>query len=333
MQNRGWLIGLSIVVGIVLACAILPLGSFALLLAVGGSDTSSDVLLSPPRWQEQRVSGSGLDRIAIIEVNGVIGLNADAGLFGSSQLTQRQLLSQIRQATDDSRVKAVVLRVNSPGGGVVASDEIHSELLKLRDVEKPLIVSMGSVAASGGYYIAAPADRIYANPDTFTGSLGVIISTINYEEAFEEFGLRQLVYKSGEFKDIGSPSREPSAQDEAILQSIVDQAYQGFVDVIAEGRDLPRERVLEIADGRIYTGQQALDLDLIDELGNLDEALIGAQELAGLEDALIVRYRSADSFRDLLLGALAQAQEPADPLGLRSLTQSQGPKLEYRMTP
>lgn len=332
MQNRGWLIGLSIVVGIVLACAILPLGGFALLLAAGGSNTNSDVMLSPPRWQEQRVSGSGLDRIAIIEVNGVIGITAEAGLF-SAQLTQQQLLSQIRQATEDSRVKAVVLRVNSPGGGVVASDEIHSELLKLRDAEKPLVVSMGSVAASGGYYIAAPADRIYANADTFTGSLGVIISTINYEEAFEQFGLRQLVYKSGEFKDIGSPSREPSTEDVAILQSIVDQAYQGFVDVIADGRGLPREQVLEIADGRIYTGQQALDLDLVDELGNLDEALVGAQELAALDEALVVRYRSADSFRDLLLGAMAQAQEPSDPLGLRSLTQSQGPKLEYRMTP
>jgi protease-4 len=330
MQNRGWLIAISIIVGLLLSCAVLPLGGMALLLAAGGG--AGATATSATRWQEEIVSGTGPDRVAIIEVSGVIGVT-DADLGFSSQLSQRQLLSQIRQATEDSQVKAVVLRVNSPGGGVVASNELHGELKELREAGKHLVVSMGDTAASGGYYIATAGERIYANADTLTGSLGVIVSLLNYEEGLDKLGLRQFVYKSGEFKDIGSPAREPTEGDEQIFQALVDQAYQGFVDVIAEGRNLPREEVLRIADGRIYTGKQALDLKLIDELGGLDEAIEGAKSLAGLQDALVVRYRSADSLRDILVGAATQSRQQADPLGLRAITEPQAPKLEYRLVP
>ncbi|MCG8353855.1 MAG: signal peptide peptidase SppA [Chloroflexales bacterium] len=327
MKGRGWLIALSIVVGIVLSCAILPLGGFALLLAAGGSSSGP---INAASWQEEIVMGSGVNRVAIIEVNGVIGLDTD--VF-SAQLGQDDLLSQIRQAAEDPLVKAVVLRVDSPGGGVVASSEIHAALKKLRDAGKNLVVSMGSTAASGGYYISTPAERIYANADTFTGSLGVILSLTNLEGTYEKIGLRTLVYKSGELKDIGSAAREPTAEENAVLQELVDEAYQRFVDVIEEGRSLPREQVLEIADGRIYTGQQALDLQLIDELGGLEDAIDGAKELAGLERALVVRYFSASSLRSLLLSSLEMRLQPADPLGLRGLTEPQAPRLEYMMTP
>jgi protease-4 len=330
--NRGWLIVLGIVLGIVLACAILPLGGFALLLAAGGNSTSTIGPLPAPSWREQRVSGSGSDRVVIIDVNGVIGAPDDTSLL-SNQLTHRQLLSQIRQAADDRLVKAVVLRVNSPGGGVVASSEIHAELRRLREAGKMLVVSMADVAASGGYYISTPADRIYANPDTLTGSLGVIVALLNYEDAFEKVGLRQLVYKSGEFKDIGSPSRPATSAENTIFQALVDEAYQGFVDVIVEGRKLPHDEVLRVADGRIYTGRQALNLKLVDKLGGLEDAIAGARELAGLADATIVRYRASDSFRDLLLGSLARSQAPADPLGIRAALQPQTPRLEYRFVP
>ena len=329
MKGRTLLIVLSIVGGIVLACAILPLGGMALLLAAGSGGAGPR---PPITWQEQTISGSGTDRIVVIEVEGIIGAADETSLL-SDQLTHEELLSQIRQATDDPGVKAVVLRIDSPGGGVVASNEIHSALKKLRAAGKHLVVSMGSVAASGGYYIATPGERIYANPDTLTGSLGVIISLLNYQEAFEKIGLRTIVYKSGAFKDIGSPERAPTPEEAAILQGLVDQAYQGFIDVIVEGRNLPPEEVRRIADGRIYTGRQALDLKLIDALGGLEEAIAEAQKLAGLEQALVVRYRAANSFRDLLLGALAQHQRPADPLGLRALAQPQWPRLEYRMVP
>jgi protease-4 len=331
MQNRGWLIAISIILGIVLACAILPLGGLAI-LSFSSAGSASDTGTLPGRnWREERVSGSGLDRVVVIEVNGVIG--ADGGGLLATDLTHRQLLSQIRQATEDDLVKAVVLRVNSPGGGVVASNEIHTELKKLREANKKLVISMGDIAASGGYYIATAGEKIYANADTLTGSLGVIVSILNYREAFEEFGLRQQVYKSGEFKDIGSPAREETVAERVIWQALVDQAYEGFVDVIAEGRNLPRETVKQIADGRIYTGRQAFDLKLIDELGNLEDAIEGAKGLAGITEASVVRYRASESFRDLLLGNLSQSQKPADPLGLRAIAQPQPPKVEYRFVP
>lgn len=328
MQNRGWLIALSIVAGIVLACAILPLGGMAVLLAAGGGGSGASA--TGPAWQEEVLDGSGLDRIVVIEVSGVIGAPADTGLL-SSQLSQEQLISQIRTAAEDRSVKAVVLRVDSPGGGVVASSELYAELKKLREAGKRLVVSMGTTAASGGYYISMAGERIYANPDTLTGSLGVIVSLINYDEAFEKLGLREFVYKSGEFKDIGSPVRDPRPEEEAIWNALVDEAYQGFVDVIVEGRKLPRDEVLRLADGRIYTGRQALSLRLVDALGSQEDAIAGAKELAGLEEALVVRYRSGSSLRDLLQANLERNLRPADPLGLQAITQPQPPRLEYRL--
>lgn len=330
--GRGWLIALAIVGGIVLSCAILPLGGFALLLttAGGGSATVSGGALPAPRWEEQVVEGEGLDRLALIEVSGVIGAPADAF---SLQLGQEQLLSQIRQAAADPLVQAVVLRVDSPGGGVVASSELHAELAELRAAGKTLVVSMGSTAASGGYYIATAADQIYANPDTLTGSLGVILQLVNYGEAFENLGLRAYTYKSGELKDIGSPTRPPTEEEQAVLQSVVDEAYDGFVRVIVEGRGLDEARVREIADGRLYTGAQALELGLVDELGDLDEAIAGAKALAGMDEALVVRYTESTSLRALLLSRLAAPQAPADPLGLRNVTNPPPPRLEYRWAP
>jgi len=327
MQRRGWIIGGSIVLGIVLACAIVPLGIVGVLAVAGRGESGPQ---PQTRWQEQIVSGSGADRVALIEVSGVIGAPDETALF-SSQLTHEQLLSQIRQARSDPRVKAVVLRVDSPGGGVVASQELHTALMQLRDAGKRLVVSMGSTAASGGYYISTAGERIYAHPDTLTGSLGVIISTFNAQELFDRIGVQPLVFKSGEFKDIASQTRPPTAEETAILQGIVDQAYGGFVDVIVAGRKLERADVERIADGRVYTGQQALELKLIDALGDREAAIAAAQELAGLQDALVVRYTASDSLRALLLGNLEQLRRPADPLGVRALLQPQAPLLEYRM--
>jgi protease-4 len=331
MKNNKWLlIVLAIVIGVVLSCAILPLGSFALLLvaASGGAESGP---LPPRQWQERIVSGSGPNRLVLIDVTGMIG--ATDGDFLSNQPSHDELLGQIRQATKDPQVKAMVLRVESPGGGVVASSEIYEALKEFQQQEKPLVVSMGGVAASGGYYISAGADKIYANPDTLTGSLGVILMLIKYDEAFDKLGLEQVVYKSGKFKDIGSPARDDTPEEKRILQEYVDQAYQGFVDVIVEGRDLPRDDVLELADGRIYSGKQAMDLDLVDEMGNLDDAIQGAREMTGLSNILVVRYRRSTSFEDLLLGYLAQSQRPTDPLGVRELVLEQSPRLEYRMVP
>lgn len=332
-MNKKWLlISLSIVVGIVLSCAILPLGGFAVLMGAAASTDTTTGPLPPSSWQEQIIRGSGSEHIVVIEVSGIIGAPDDTSLLAAT-LSHSQLLSQIRQAANDPKIKAVVLRIESPGGGVVASSEIHAMLKKVVEAEKPLVVSMGNMAASGGYYIATPADKIYANPDTLTGSLGVIISALNYDEAFDKLGLEQVVYKSGKYKDILSPARDATEQEDEILQAFVNEAYQGFVDVIVEGRELPREQVLNLADGRIYSGRQALNLNLVDELGNLDQAIEGAKDMAGLETALIVRYRAAPSLRDLFAGYVVQLQRPADPLGVREILRQQGPRLEYRLVP
>lgn len=333
MKGRGVLISLSIVIGLVLSCAILPLGGFALLLMLGSGDTTS-MPAPATTWQEQVISGGqgnlvgDQDKLLVLSISGVIGVD-EAGL-GTAQLTQRELLSQIDQATQDEQVRAVVVRINSPGGGVVASRELHAALTELREAGKTLVVSMGSVAASGGYYVATPADSIYANADTLTGSLGVLLTLLGYEETFDMIGLEQRIFKSGEFKDIGSPVRDITPEEEKILEDIIEQAYQGFVDVIVEGRSLPRERVLELADGRIYTGKQALDVGLIDALGNRDDAIAAAKEMAGLPgDALVVQYNTTPDLLELFSGFMASSQQ-RDPLGLELLTEPQPPRLEYR---
>jgi len=327
-ENRGFLIAISIIIGIVLSCSIVPLG-FAFLLMTMNKESSTE-LLPAKAWKEQVISGSGSDRILIVHITGIIGNGSSSNLF-SDELNHTELLSQLRQAAQDPFIKAVVLRVDSPGGGVVASNEIHQAITKIRDAEKKIVVSMGTMAASGGYYVSTPADKIYANPDTLTGSLGVIITSVNYQETFEKVGLRQVVYKSGKFKDILSPARESTAEEQQIIQSFIDEAYQGFVDVIAEGRDIPRKEVLDLADGRIYSGRQALKLGLVDEMGGLEEAIEGAKELAGLSDGLVVRYHMSNSFSDLLVNQVEKSQQPNDPLGLRQVLEPQPPKVEYRL--
>lgn len=333
MKGRGTLIAVSIVVGLVLACGILPLGGLWI-VSNAASSSSANLTATAGDWQEEIVEGTGPDRVAIITVDGAIASGSGGSLFSTGQFTAEDWIGQIEQATDDPQVKAVVLRVNSPGGAVVASNEMYQALKDLRAANKRLVISMGDVAASGGYYIAAAGERIYANADTLTGSLGVIASVSNMEGLYEKVGISETVYKSGEFKDIGSPMREPTTEENAIWAALIDQAYNGFVDVIAQGRGLPRETVLEIADGRIYTGKQALDLKLIDALGNENDAIAGAKELAGLPDALVVRYTQVPSFADVFLGATADIRAGAsDPLGVKELVPERGVRLEYMMTP
>ncbi len=334
MKGRGTLIAVSIVIGLVLVCGILPLGGLWI-VSNAANTSAANLTATTTDWQEKIVEGTGPDRVAIIEVNGAITSGSGGSdIFSTGQLTAEDWISQIEQATDDPQVKAVVLRVNSPGGAVVASNEIHRALKDLQAAGKHLVVSMGDVAASGGYYIAAAGERIYANADTLTGSLGVIASVQNLEGLYEKVGIDETVYKSGQFKDIGSATREPTAEENAIWAALIDQAYNGFVDVIAEGRGLPRETVLQIADGRIYTGKQALDLKLVDALGNEDDAVAGAKELAGLPNALVVRYTQVPSFADVFLGAAADIRAGAsDPLGVKELLPERGARLEYMMTP
>ena len=209
------------------------------------------------------------EKVAVLEIKGVIA---------DSQPT----IEQLATFRKDSSVKAVVVRIESPGGGVSPSQELYQEVGRTGR-EKPVVVSMGSIAASGGYYIASAAQKIYANPGTITGSIGVILQFTNFEELLNKIGFRMEIVKSGKFKDVGNPSREMTAEERASLQTMIDNVHQQFVRDVARGRRMQEEEVREVADGRIFTGEQAKELGLVDELGNLRDAINAAAKLAGIE--------------------------------------------------
>ncbi len=218
----------------------------------------------------------GGDRVGIVKIEGTI-------------VESEPIIDKIIKFRKSKRVKAIVLRINSPGGMVAPSQEIYQEVKKACR-EKKVIVSMESVAASGGYYIACTADKIVANPGTLVGSIGVILQIENIEELFNKIGLRRKVVKSGKYKDIGSITRPMTEEEEAILQEFSDDIYNQFVDAVAEGRGMKREEVLKIADGRIFTGVQAVGLGLVDRLGNLQDAISIAGEIVGIEGEPKVIY-------------------------------------------
>jgi len=220
------------------------------------------------------------EKVAVVEVEGVIE-------------SSKETIERLIDFRDDETIKAIVLRIDSPGGGVGPSQEIYEEVKKAAEI-KPLVVSMGSVAASGGYYIAAPAQRIVANPGTITGSIGVIMEFANFQELLDKIGLKSQVVKSGEHKDIGSPTRPMTEEDRRILQSLIDDVHQQFIAAVAEGRKLSPERARALADGRIFSGRQAQQYGLVDELGNLQDAVAVAASLAGIEGEPKVVYPPPD---------------------------------------
>ncbi len=245
------------------------------------------VLLVTALWPDLDLSGE--DRIALIRVEGVI-------------LDAQQTVGDLKKFGDSPSVKAIVLRIDSPGGGVVPSQEIHDAVLRVRNKQnKAVVASMGTVAASGGYYIAAATDRIIANPGTLTGSIGVIMELANLEGLLKKIGVENVVVKSGRHKDIGSPFRKMSDEDRRILQSVMDDVHTQFIEAVAEGRSLDVSDVQPLADGRIFTGRQAKEIKLVDELGDLDDAIKLAAELAGIEgEPKVVEPRKRFSVRELI---------------------------------
>lgn len=217
------------------------------------------------RWE--RLGGN---KVALITVEGVI-------------LDSKDVIEQLEKHRTNPTVKAIVLRINSPGGGVAPSQEVYEELLKTRQVnKKPVVASMGSLAASGGYYIASAADLIVANPGTITGSIGVLLQVPNISGLLQKIGVKSVVVKSGEHKDLASPTREMTAAERALLQRMLDDVHNQFIDVVAKGRQLDRQKVKALADGRIFSGREAQSLGLVDQLGNLQDAIDRAAALAGI---------------------------------------------------
>jgi protease-4 len=228
------------------------------------------------------------NKVAVISLSGPIQSSSSGFLFGGSIISPKLVRSQLELAKNDISVKAVVLQVESPGGSVAACQEILNELEQL---EKPIVVSFGDMAASGGYYISAKADKIVALPGTLTGSIGVISEIPNLEGLFDKLGIEMEVFTAGKYKDMYAGVRELTPEEKVIMQEMTDQLYDQFVQVVAEGRGLSVDRVRELATGQLYTGVQAKELGLVDELGGLSTAIDVAANLAGIEKPKVEYYK------------------------------------------
>lgn len=234
------------------------------------------------------------DSIAVVDVSGMI-------------IDSTEIIKQLHYAKDNEIIKAVVLRIDSPGGVVGPTQEIYAEIIKLQKI-KPIIVSMGSVAASGGYYISTPANIIFANPGTITGSIGVLMKLANFQILLDKIGIKSFVLKSGEFKDSGSPVRPITSREKKVMQGIIDSMHNQFVLAVANGRKIPIERVRKFADGRIFTGEQAKQLRLVDKLGNLQDAVDEAAIISGIKQKPRIIYppKTRKSILDVFIDGVSE---------------------------
>jgi protease-4 len=270
-----------------------------------------------------QVPGTG-DAVAVIGLNGTITAGPQDYLT-TSGITPDRVRSLLDQAASTPSVKAVVVRVNSPGGSVVASDEIYHALLAF---EKPVVISMGDMAASGGYYISCAGDHVMAHPDTLTGSIGVISQFLNVRELMDKVGVEAVVIATGPRKDIGSPFRDMTEEEQELWRGILDQVYEDFVDVVVESRGLSAGTVRDLADGSIYTGQQAQDLGLVDSVGTRQAAIDQAARLGNIEgEPRVIELRSQPTLLEMFYGFQARSIMPT----LEELVGWSGiPSLQFR---
>jgi protease IV len=295
----------------------------------------SDILAATDETFTEEIveDGDEFNKIAILSVDGVIQDTGNASsIFESPTYNHRVFMEKLEYVKNDDTIKGIILRVNSPGGGVVESAEIHDKLVEIKkETKKPIYVSMGATAASGGYYISTPADKIFASTSTMTGSLGVIMQTINYEGLADKYGVDFVTIKSGPFKDIMSPSREMTEEERNILQSMVNNSYEGFVKVISDGRGIPVDQVKKIADGRIYDGRQAKELNLIDGFGYIDDVIEKMRTDLHIKDAQVVRYTETIGLTSLFkMGAGKLAGADLEMAGLMKILSSpNSPRLMY----
>ncbi|MGE7216196.1 signal peptide peptidase SppA [Priestia koreensis] len=306
MNKRRW-VALGLAIGLFLISILVSVTTSVLFNDVG--EGLSSVMGDDEGFAEKVIKdGNDAKKIVVLEVSGVIQDTGEASSpFQSGGYNHQEFLKMIDQAKNDPQVKGLIVKVNSPGGGVVESAEIHKKLEEFKEKTKhPVYISMGSMAASGGYYISTAANKIYAIPDTLTGSLGVIMQSLNYGELAKNFGVKNETIKSGPYKDIMSPTREMTAAERQIMQRLVDNAYGGFVNVISKGRNLSEEQVRKIADGRVYDGRQAKELKLVDELGYFDDTVKGMKKDEHLKGAEVVSYESSSLGLSSFLSMSAQ---------------------------
>lgn len=238
--------------------------------------------------------GPGLfgPRVAVVELEGLIVETED-------------IVRELKAHRDNPLVRAVVVRINSPGGVVAPTQEVHDAVVRLRRAGKPVVASLGAVAASGGYYVAVAADQIYANPGTLTGSIGVIMQMANLEQLLKKVGVDYVVVKAGRFKDVGNFARPLTPDERRVLQALLDDVHAQFIGAVAAGRKLERAQVMQFADGRVFSGTQAKELRMVDALGGLEDAVLAAAKLAGLPSPPnVIQPRRRFSIFDLLRSQL-----------------------------
>jgi protease-4 len=288
--------------------------------------------------QEKTVDGEGRDKVLLVDVREVITDLPTKRALGlvKEESTVDRLQSVLAKAEDDDRVKAVVLRINSPGGGVTASDVIYGELRRFKQERRvPVIASLGDLAASGGYYVACAADRIVAHPTTVTGSIGVILMNVNLEGMLGKIGVRAETFKAGEHKDLLSPFRGASEEERQIVQRILDGLHARFVAIVRESRPkLDRARLAELTDGRILDAEQALQAGLVEQIGDLRAAIAAAREAAGIEQARVVVYHRPGEQPENIYSPSGQVSLQVNvlPVDLAGLAGS-GPRFMYLWAP
>ena len=316
----------------------------ALVLAVAVAGCSVISVDFTPRirpLEEETVEGQGDPKILLMEVSGFI--NEDGTSQGLSigappprVPTLVRIREELKKAAEDPRIKALVLRINSPGGTVTASDIIYREIAAFKAEKKiPVVAVMLDVGASGGYYVALGADTIIAHPTTVTGSIGVIMITVNAQGLLEKVGVSAAAIKSGARKDMGSPFRALTDDERAILQSVIDELYGQFVAKVAERRGITLDAARALADGRIYTAPQALAVRLVDRIGYMDDAIGAAKHAAGLEEARVVVYRRPREYRATYYAQATSSERPLDlALGqFAALLGGTGPRFLYLWWP
>ncbi|WP_019413899.1 signal peptide peptidase SppA [Paenisporosarcina sp. TG20] len=286
------LFGLSIVIN---------MASFA--LSNNFTSAFEEIISLPENGYNETVLelGDSEERIAILTVDGVIqNTGGAASFFGPVGYDHQFFMDQLQMIKEDNTIKAVVLQVNSPGGGVVESAQIYDKIIEIQEeANKPFYVSMGSMAASGGYYISAPADKIFLNKETLTGSIGVIMESVNYGELAEEYGVDFVTIKTGPYKDIMSPTREMTEDEREMLQEMINDSYETFVDIIVEGRGMTEAEVKAVADGRIMNGRQAIEAGLADHFGYLDDVIAAVRTDFDLAGAEVIEYGHSQNLTSL----------------------------------
>ena len=291
---------LSILTGVFFLTSLFLFGAVVfILLGTAGAEYAPD-----RAFKERAIMGSGHDKVLLLQVSGPIMDYESIGMFGATRDTVESVRKQLERAAEDDSVKAVLLEVNSPGGGITASDTVHHLIAGFKEeTGKPVVAYFADVAASGGYYISVGADTIIAHPSTLTGSIGAIIGLVNFEGLFEKIGLKDITIKSARLKDMGSPTRPMTEEEEEIFKSILSSVHERFVAVVAQGRkNLTIDQVRKLADGRVYTGEQAKELGLVDSLGYREDGFEAAKQLAGITEARLVRYERVLSFLRMLSG-------------------------------